>query len=290
MAKKTNKPNIEELRKSLGKHISDSEDIFLPIDLINYIYGDNPNGRIYYGTDASSFAELVCYFNEEPHKRYLSRTDITIQDKMYYIFGELWDESPEAYKRIMTARKAREAFEKEHEEKRILRENASAIKDMMKDNTSIIPEGVPFLPEVYGESEFERNKKTLAQISDIKKKYSESKDNTNEPLSREEKILNEYENAMREINQPPATDGTHLSTPAEQYYEMVNHPSHYNNYDKEVIDMMVDIWGKENTALWCKLTAFKYRMRMGTKPDNSIEQDLKKEQWYLNKAKELLQK
>jgi hypothetical protein len=30
-------------------------------------------------------------------------------------------------------------------------------------------------------------------------------------------------------------------------------------------------------------------MRMGTKPDNSIEQDLKKEQWYLNKAKELRQ-
>ena len=70
-------------------------------------------------------------------------------------------------------------------------------------------------------------------------------------------------------------------------YEHVNHPSHYNNYNIEVIDMMERIWGKENTALWCEMTAFKYRMRVGTKPDNSIEQDLKKERWYLDKAKEI---
>ena len=72
-------------------------------------------------------------------------------------------------------------------------------------------------------------------------------------------------------------------------YEMVNHPTHYNNYPIEVIDMMVGIWGQENVALWCDITAFKYRMRMGTKPENSIEQDLEKEAWYLNKAKELRQ-
>ena len=70
-------------------------------------------------------------------------------------------------------------------------------------------------------------------------------------------------------------------------YEHVEHPSHYNHYSSETIDMMVAIWGKEKVADWCEITAFKYRMRMGTKPDNSIEQDLKKEQWYLNKAKEL---
>jgi hypothetical protein len=70
-------------------------------------------------------------------------------------------------------------------------------------------------------------------------------------------------------------------------YEHVEHPNHYNHYSCETIDMMVAIWGKEKVADWCEITAFKYRMRMGTKPDNSIEQDLKKEQWYLNKAKEL---
>lgn len=74
------------------------------------------------------------------------------------------------------------------------------------------------------------------------------------------------------------------------HYENVNHPSHYNNYSKEVIDMMENIWGIENLITFCEMNAFKYRMRMGTKPDNSIEQDLKKEKWYLNKAKELKQK
>ena len=70
-------------------------------------------------------------------------------------------------------------------------------------------------------------------------------------------------------------------------YEMVNHPTHYNQYDIEVIDMIIRIWGPEAAALWCDITAFKYRMRMGTKPDNSIEQDIKKEKWYLNKSKEI---
>lgn len=73
-------------------------------------------------------------------------------------------------------------------------------------------------------------------------------------------------------------------------YEMVNHPNHYNNYEKEVIDMIEAIWGTEKTAIWCEITAFKYRMRMGTKPDNDITQDIKKEKWYLNKFKELKSK
>ena len=75
-----------------------------------------------------------------------------------------------------------------------------------------------------------------------------------------------------------------------QPYGMVNNPKHYNNYSIEVIEMMEGIWGKEQTALWCEMTAYKYRMRVGTKPDNSIEQDLAKEKWYLDKAKELREK
>lgn len=67
--------------------------------------------------------------------------------------------------------------------------------------------------------------------------------------------------------------------------EMVNHPSHYNRYPIETIDMMVSVFGKEATRQWCLMTAFKYRMRLGLKDD--IQQDLDKEQWYLNKAKEL---
>ena len=67
-------------------------------------------------------------------------------------------------------------------------------------------------------------------------------------------------------------------------YEMVNHPSHYNNYDVEVIEMMKKIWGITATYNFCQMNAFKYRMRMGTKPGNDIIQDLDKEKWYLKQA------
>ena len=67
--------------------------------------------------------------------------------------------------------------------------------------------------------------------------------------------------------------------------EQVNHPKHYNQYPMEVIDMMVSIWGVEKTIDFCLMNAFKYRMRLGLKDD--FVQDFKKEQWYLNKAKEL---
>jgi hypothetical protein len=76
---------------------------------------------------------------------------------------------------------------------------------------------------------------------------------------------------------------TPLSPP--ESYEMVNHPSHYNNYSVEVIEMMERIYGARKTMAFCEMNAFKYRMRLGTKPDNSIEQDLAKEKWYLNKAR-----
>ena len=77
------------------------------------------------------------------------------------------------------------------------------------------------------------------------------------------------------------------SESTEKKYEYVNHPSHYNKYSMEVIDMMVKIWGPENTATFCEMNAYKYRMRLGEKPENPIEQDLKKEKWYLDKAKQI---
>lgn len=65
----------------------------------------------------------------------------------------------------------------------------------------------------------------------------------------------------------------------------INHPSHYNDYDVECIEMMRRIWGDEQVAIFCKLNAFKYRMRLGHK--DAIDQDLAKEQWYINKLNEL---
>ena len=82
--------------------------------------------------------------------------------------------------------------------------------------------------------------------------------------------------------QEEETPRTHLST-----YDYVNHPQHYNNYDVEVIEMMRRIWGDEAVDTWAKLTAFKYRMRMGTKPDTPVEQDLEKENFYLNYRKQI---
>ena len=70
-------------------------------------------------------------------------------------------------------------------------------------------------------------------------------------------------------------------------YEYVNHPQHYNNYDVEVIDMMEKIFGPYQTAVFCKLNAYKYRMRVGTKPNTPVTEDLAKEQWYLKKYREL---
>ena len=70
-------------------------------------------------------------------------------------------------------------------------------------------------------------------------------------------------------------------------YDFIN-PNHYKSFSKEVIDMMIDLWGKEAVATHCEITAFKYKMRIGSKPDQPIERDLEKSNWYLAKAKELI--
>lgn len=67
--------------------------------------------------------------------------------------------------------------------------------------------------------------------------------------------------------------------------EQVNHPSHYNDYDVEVIEMMRRIWGDDAVVTFCKLNAFKYRMRAGHK--DNLEQDLAKEKFYLDYIKNL---
>ena len=69
-------------------------------------------------------------------------------------------------------------------------------------------------------------------------------------------------------------------------YDYVN-PTHYKNFNKETIDMMLDIWGKEKLIAHCEMCAFKYRMRLGSKPNQPIERDLEKAKWYETKALEL---
>lgn len=96
------------------------------------------------------------------------------------------------------------------------------------------------------------------------------------------KELERIEEATRNIHNLPLD----VTKP----YEEVNHPDHYNVYDVEVVEMMERIFGIEETMSWCKLNAFKYRMRAGEKPTSTVEKDLKKEKWCLNKYKELKSK
>lgn len=72
---------------------------------------------------------------------------------------------------------------------------------------------------------------------------------------------------------------------SESQKEMVNHPSHYKNNKYEAIDIMLDIFGKDKTAAFCELNAFKYLWRADNKGTDI--QDKKKAIWYLNKYIEL---
>lgn len=95
-------------------------------------------------------------------------------------------------------------------------------------------------------------------------------------------------NVVKQETLEPRTEvkdkDTRVRTPNTK--EQVNHPDHYNDYDVEVIEMMERIFGHEAVINFCRLNAFKYRMRAGHKDGNSLEQDLKKERWYLNYIRE----
>ena len=152
--------------------------------------------------------------------------------------------------------------------------NAVVFKDLSPDAMEklkdiIVPEAESILKR------FDNLKNTLKDNEDSRKTVNSEIGSS--------ATLTDYGKKMLEVGKKAGR----LVTGKDTEYEMVDHPSHYNQYDIEVIDMIIKIWGPEIAALWCDITAFKYRMRMGTKPDNSIEQDIKKEQWYLNKAKEI---
>ena len=62
-------------------------------------------------------------------------------------------------------------------------------------------------------------------------------------------------------------------------YDNVN-PAHYKSGDKEVWEMMIDVFGKEKYLAFCELNAFKYRMRAGKKPLVSVVDEFAKAIWY----------
>lgn len=69
--------------------------------------------------------------------------------------------------------------------------------------------------------------------------------------------------------------------------DMVNHPDHYNQGGIECIDAMVAAFGKAKVFDFCHLNAMKYLWRAGRK--GSIVEDMRKAQWYLDKAISLIE-
>jgi hypothetical protein len=72
----------------------------------------------------------------------------------------------------------------------------------------------------------------------------------------------------------------------DQQYDFVN-PSHYKKFGKETYQMMIDVWGKEAYIAHCEMCAFKYKLRAGEKPDQPVDRDLDKANWYLEMANKL---
>jgi hypothetical protein len=73
-------------------------------------------------------------------------------------------------------------------------------------------------------------------------------------------------------------------------YDYVN-PDHYKQDDgKQTWERMVDKYGVEKTAIFCELNAFKYQDRIGKKPNEDVEREQNKINWYNEKAKDLFLK
>ena len=82
---------------------------------------------------------------------------------------------------------------------------------------------------------------------------------------------------------------TNIEEVLEEPKEAVDHPQHYNRKGAmECIDEMRLIFGDYETAIFCKLNAYKYRYRAGSK--GNAEEDLRKSDWYIKKYKELRDK
>lgn len=80
------------------------------------------------------------------------------------------------------------------------------------------------------------------------------------------------------------TDNEFISRDEQEEYNFVQ-PDHYKKGDKEVWEIMIDMFGQEKFDSFCLLNAFKYISRAGDKPGDDFKQDINKAIWYLNKIK-----
>lgn len=97
-------------------------------------------------------------------------------------------------------------------------------------------------------------------------------------------------NKVEEVSNPTITFTEQLAAGADFDIDndRVNNPSHYQSYVEEggldCITAMIHAFGREDTAAFCKLNAFKYIWRSSSK---GLNEDIRKAIWYLNKYLEL---
>ena len=70
-------------------------------------------------------------------------------------------------------------------------------------------------------------------------------------------------------------------------FDVVSRPAHYAKTSIECIDAMVETQGDEAVKDFCICNAFKYLWRHNSK---NGDEDVRKANWYLNKAVELMDK
>lgn len=91
---------------------------------------------------------------------------------------------------------------------------------------------------------------------------------------------------MRYLETVPTDKAMTHNEEVEAVSDMINHPSHYNKFSREVIDTMQGMSTPEEFKGYLKLNAIKYLSRYQGK--NGVE-DLSKAIWYINKLKEVLE-
>ena len=69
-------------------------------------------------------------------------------------------------------------------------------------------------------------------------------------------------------------------------FDVVNRPAHYTKTSIECIDAMRETQGDEAVKAFCVCNAFKYLWRHNRK---NGDEDIKKANWYLNKAVEIME-
>ena len=73
--------------------------------------------------------------------------------------------------------------------------------------------------------------------------------------------------------------------PGQHEFDVVTKPKHYASTSIECIDAMIETQGVEAVKAFCVCNAFKYLWRHNSK---NGDEDVKKANWYLNKAAELM--